>query len=253
MTGREILFDGSHLRAELHNPDREVLFVRFDNLRLARDGFPGFDPSDKVAARGLAELSITSAQNDWFLNPDMEPLRQVLHGLTGRYRAVRCIAFSMGGYGALLFSAALRLRHAVLVSPQYSPFPQVPPCDPRYRRYAKGLDPAVGDLGPVMDRSLRGVVLFDPVGNPMDRAQARLILAQLPNMGGVAMPFGGHPATSAMAGTPAARKVRDLAMAGKSDPALYRALHVAARVASPVYQGQMRAALAKRAERPMQK
>ncbi len=249
MTGREILFDGSHLRAEVHNPDREVLFVRFDNLRLDRDGFPAFEPSDKVAARGMAELSVVTARNDWYLNPDLDALRGVLRGMTGRYRTVRCIAYSMGGYGALLLSKALRLRQAVLVSPQYCMFPGLPPGDPRYARYAKTLDPAVGDLAGVVARRLRGVVVYDPLGNPLDRAHARLILQQAPNMSGVAMAFGGHPATIAMGGMPAARQFRDLALAGNANPAQYRVLHVAARAGSPVYQQKLREALAKRAAR----
>ena len=252
MTGREMLFDGEHLRAEVHGPDREILFVRFDNLRLERTGFPGFEPSEKVAARGMAELSVVTARNDWYLNPDLEALRVALRGFTGRYKTVRCIAFSMGGYAALLLSKALRLRQAVLVSPQYCVFPALPPGDLRYARYAKTLDPAVADLADVVAPRLRGVVVFDPLGNPMDRAHARMILTMAPNMSGVAMAFGGHPATLAMAGLPAARQFRNMTLAGNLNPAQYRALHVLARAGSAVYQQRLQEALARRATRPIQ-
>ena len=246
---REVLFDGAHLRAELVNPDSELLSVRFDNLRLERNGFPDWVPSQRVAARGMAELSIMSAQNDWFLNSDLVPLQAALRQVTGRYRAVRCLAFSMGGFGALLISRALRLRHAVLVSPQFCPFADQPPGDHRYRRFAGLMDSALADLAAVMVHGLQGVVLFDPVGHPMDRAQARLILAQAPNMRGVAMTFGGHQATLAMMGTSAALGLHDHAYAGRADPALYRALHVAARAVSPVYQQRLADAFGKRAAR----
>jgi len=248
--GREVLFDGAHLRAEPIRPDAEILFVRFDNLRLERNGFPQWSPSQRVAALGMAELSIMSAQNDWFLNPDLGPLRAALRQVTGRYRTVRCLAFSMGGYGALLLSRALRLRHAVLVSPQFCGFADQPPGDHRYRRFAGLMDSKLGDLTAVTVRKLHGVVLFDPVGHPMDRAQARLILAQAPNMRAVAMTLGGHPATLAMMGTEAAQILQDHAYAGRAGPALYRALHVAARVVSPLYQQRLGEALVKRASRP---
>lgn len=253
MSGVEILFAGRHLRAEMHNPDRAVLFVRFDNLRLERDGFAGWTPSATVAARGMAELSIMSAHNDWFLNPDLAELRAALRQFSGRFRTVRCLAFSMGGFGALLLSRALRLRHAVLVSPQFSVFPGQPPGERRYQRYTKLLDPALDDMAGVVVRKLHGVVLFDPVGVPADRAQARMILDLLPNMSGVAMAFGGHPATLAMQGTQAMAMVRDLALAGRANPALYRAAHVAGRAASAVYQQRLREALALRALRVSQR
>ena len=245
----EVLFAGQHLRAELHNPQAEVLFVTFDRWRKDRDGFAEWQPSTKVAEHGFAELIIKSAQNDWYLNADLTPLRRVLKDHTGRYRTVRCFAFSMGAYAALLLSKSLRLRHAVLVSPQYSPFPHLPPGDPSYRREAKLLDPGLGDLAQVVAPKLRGVVLFDPVCCPIDRNHARLILDQAPRMSGVAMPLAGHPATQVMLETTAYGKLRALAFAAETDPARYHALHVAARDLSPLYKKRLRERLATRTAR----
>lgn len=244
-----VLFAGEHLRAEVHNPDAEVLFVTFDRWRRDRDGFAEWQPSTRVAEHGFAELIIKTAQNDWYLNPDLAGLRTVLKAHTGRYRTVRSFAFSMGAYAALLLSRPLRLRHAVLISPQYSVFPDLPPLDRRYKREAEALDPALGDLARFVAPKLRGVVLFDPVGNPVDRAHARLILAQVPRMSGVAMPLAGHPATQVMLETTVYGKLRDLAFAAKSDPALYHALHVEARAQSPLYRHRLLERLARRSAR----
>ncbi|MBC7736201.1 MAG: alpha/beta hydrolase [Candidatus Saccharibacteria bacterium] len=238
MTGT-VLFAGDHLRAEVHNPDAEVLFVTFDRWRRDRDGFAGWAPSTRVAAAGFAELIIKTAQNDWYLNPDLAPLRRALKAYTGRFRTVRSFAFSMGAYAALLLSRSLRLRHAVLVSPQYSPFPGLTPGDTRYRREAQGLDRVLGDLAEVVAPKLRGVILFDPLSHPIDRAHARLILGQVPRMVGIAMPLAGHPATQVMLETAEYGKLRALAFAAETDPALYHALHVGARKASPLYQARL--------------
>ena len=249
----QVLFDGAHLRAEVHNPDAEVLFVTFDRWRRDRDGFATWAPSARVAKRGFAEVIIKTARNDWYLNRDLEGLRAALKAFSGRYRTVRCFAFSMGAYAALLLSRSLRLRHAVLVSPQWSVFPGQAPFDTRWRREAAGLDVGLdvglGDLAKVMAPRLRGVVLFDPVGVPVDGGHARLILNHAPRLAGVAMALAGHPATQVMLETRAYGGLRDLAFAGVSDPALYRALHVTARAGSSLYQQRLRARLALRAAR----
>ena len=248
MTGK-VLFAGDHLRAEVHNPDAEVLFVTFDRWRRDRDGFAGWAPSTRVAAAGFAELIIKTARNDWYLNPDLTLLQRALKAFTKRFRTVRSFAFSMGAYAALLMSRPLRLRHAVLVSPQYSPFPGLAPGDTRYRREAQVLDMGLGDLAQVVAPKLRGVILFDPLTNPIDRAHARLILAQVPRMAGVAMPLAGHPATQVLLETTDYGKLRALAFGAETDPALYHALHVRARSASPLYQARLAERLAERRAR----
>ena len=238
MTGK-VLFAGDHLRAEVHNPDAEVLFVTFDRWRRDRDGFAGWAPSTRVAAAGFAELIIKTAQNDWYLNPDLPSLRRALKAYTGRFRTVRSFAFSMGAYAALLLSRPLRLRHAVLVSPQYSPFPDLAPYDTRYRREAQALDMDMGDFAEVVAPKLRGVILFDPLTHPIDRAHARLILAQVPRMVGVAMPLAGHPATQILLETAEYAKLRALAFGAEADPVLYHALHVRARGGSALYKTRL--------------
>lgn len=245
----EVLFTGDHLRAEVHNPQAEVLFVTFDRWRRDRNGFAEWQPSTKVAEHGFAELIIKTAQNDWYLDADLGPLRRVLKDHTGRYRTVRSFAFSMGAYAALLLSRVLRLRHAVLISPQYCVFPNMAPGDRRYVKEAERLDQALGHLAEVVAPKLRWVVLFDPMRQPIDRDHARLILNVAPRMSGVALPLGGHPASQILQETAAYGGLRALAFAGQSDPALYHALHVQARARSPLYKARLAERLADRQAR----
>lgn len=155
----------------------------------------------------------------------------------------------MGAYAALLLSKPLCLKNAVLVSPQWSIFPDQPPFDLRYEKEAKTLRPVLGDLAASVAAKLRGVVLFDPIGNPVDGTHARLISAHAPRLAGVAMALGGNPATEHLLQTPQYKALRNLALSGKFDPALYSRLHVAARVQSPLYQAALQSCLLRRSQR----
>ncbi len=245
MTTSVVLFAGALLHAEVYNPDAEVLFVTFDRWRRDRDGFAEWQPSRTMAGYGFAELVIKTAQNDWYLNRELDALRRVLKDFTKPYRTVRTFAFSMGGFAALLLSRPLRLRNAVLISPQWSPFPKVAPFDTRYRAEAKGLVMEHGDLAQHVSGKLRGVVLYDPTV-VVDKWHARLIEEQAPKLFPVAMPLAGHPATQVMLETPVYGKLRDLAFMGKSEVSLYHALHVEARRLSPLYRTRLAERMAAR-------
>ncbi|MEO8245015.1 MAG: alpha/beta hydrolase [bacterium] len=247
-SGPRVLFAGAMLHAEVHHPEAEVLFVTFDRWRRDRVGFADWQPSRTVAGYGFAELIIKTAHNDWYLNRELDGLMRVLKDFTKPYRTVRSFAFSMGGFAALLFSRPLRLRNAVLVSPQWSPFPKAAPFDTRYRAETRDLQAEHGDLARHVSTRLRGVVLYDPQV-VVDKWHARLIEEQAPKLYAVAMPLAGHPATQVMLETPVYGKLRDLAFMGKSEVALYHALHVEARRLSPLYGQRLRERLAARAAR----
>lgn len=245
----QTLYAGEHVRAVLRNPGREVLIVSFDHWRKTRQGFPAWQPSATVAERGFSELVVVSSRNDWFLSPELAGLRRALDLHCGQYRAVRCLAFSMGGYGALLLSRALHLRRAVLVSPQWSVFPEKPPHDRRFWQDAAMLDAGLGDLTGQLAPRLRGVVLFDPAESRIDADHAEIIAANAPRIAKLALPFGGHPATQHLVQTGQYRFLRDLALGGKTDPRHYHQLHVAARRTSPGYRAKLQDYLNRRAAR----
>jgi len=243
------LFEGKYLRAEVVNPEAQVLFVSFDRWRKDRAGFHVWEPSQKLAEQGFAELTIRPARNDWYMNPDLPALRAVLEPFTARYAEVRSFSFSMGAYGALLLSASLHLRHAVLISPQWSIYPDEAPFETRYRREAKAVGRRFGELAGMMTRDLRGVILFDPLGEPRDAAHAHLIAEAAPGLRCVAMGFTGHPATSVLLETVHYKSLRALAFAGSCDAAAYAALHRKARLVSPLYKQRLAAYLARRTSR----
>ncbi|KPP90415.1 MAG: hypothetical protein HLUCCA08_15750 [Rhodobacteraceae bacterium HLUCCA08] len=191
----EPVFDGTHLRAVLVNADARRLMVTLDYRMSGRAGFAPFTPSRNFARNGFAQLSIKSARNDWFVNPDTLALERVLAGLAGRYQAVHAIGYSMGGYGAFRFAPALGITRIVAVSPQVSIDPALVPWDRRFRAEARGFDAALGGLTPL--DSVTGAILVDPF-NRLDLWNALSLQALYPAVGLARAAFGGHPATAVL-------------------------------------------------------
>lgn len=199
---REWIFQGAHLRAYCDNPTCRRARASFDH-RL--NGRRNFDPPQLfggVVRHGFASLVIQSAQNDYYLNPDLPPLRRVLRDYVARFDDVSGIGFSMGGFAALLLSKALKCSHVFLVSPMSPSFPKLPP----YLGDMGGELAAFDTMDPQglagaqeltgISRDLRGVVIFDPhYGQRRDMEYARLIQGAAPAIALLAMPWGGHPAS----------------------------------------------------------
>jgi len=229
------VFQSARLRAMCYGAGRQRLTVGFDYLRPTRAGFPMRAPPQHMLQTGAAHLIIESAENDWFLNPDLGALRVALARFTAQFDDVAAIGFSLGGYGALLLGRALHLRRALLISPQYSIFPERAPFELRYRHIAARLDPLLDDLDAQADGGLTGCIAFDPRLAPADAAHAALIQARFPGLRAVAMPFAGHPALRLVGEAHLFAKVQALLLRDEITPRALRALHRAARVQAPSY------------------
>jgi hypothetical protein len=246
----QMIFDGQHLRAVLVDPGTTPrgLYVSFDHWRKNRAGFPLMTPVATATKMGYASLAISTAANDWFLNPDLAALRGVLAPLAARYPVVRASGFSMGGYGALLFSQALRLDNVTLFAPQVSIRAEIAPFERRWRRESRKIDAAMDRLADVARRDLRGIILFDPFYGPAERQHARIIQSICPQLTLAAMPFSRHPPTAVIM---AARRLNDIqraTIAGTLTAGDLRRLHRAARENCDSYVSGMLAALKARGD-----
>jgi hypothetical protein len=208
----ERIFDGDLLQARLWLPDQPTtaLYVTFRQW----DPDPGqFDDRGRVQralTAGLAHLHVQSRWNDWFLNRETAALEAALGALRVRFLTARALGFSMGGYGALRFSRALRLNQVLLVSPQVSLHL---PEEDRYPE-AAGFDPVAGDLATHARPDLKGVVAFDPT-HALDRLHARKIIALLPGVRPATLPFGGHPGTAAIGQAGGFRNLQRLSLSSR--------------------------------------
>jgi hypothetical protein len=245
---QQIIFDGPYLRAVMTEPDGPPhgLYVIFDHWRQDRAGFAQMTPVAAAIAMGYASLAISSAANDWFLNSDLDALRAVLAPLAARYPVVRASGFSMGGYGALLFSQALRLDYAALFAPQVSILTAIAPFERRWQKEAALIDAAQDDLARMAKRDLRGVILFDPFYARAERLHARAIQAIVPGMTLVPMPFSRHPPTAVITAARGFGKIQKTVIAGTLSATDLRHLHRTERENCAVYVTAMLAAMTAR-------
>lgn len=188
-----LVYQSEQTRIICYDAHCDDLVVSFDILRRDRNGFPEKKPSAFFSQSNVAFLTIHSAQNDWFLNSDLAHVRQSLSAFTASFKRITAIGFSMGGYGALLFSRALRANQVVLVSPQSSIFPARAPFENRYLQEAAKIDPKYDTMADNPRKGMRGVLLFDPMDS-IDNAHAEIITGIYPNIQKAPLPFGGHPA-----------------------------------------------------------
>jgi hypothetical protein len=232
--GRQVIFDGSHLRAVLFPGHARLLMVTLDWRRDGKDQFSPDVYATHFARAGIAQLSIKTQVNDWFINPDTVALEQALTTLPPFYTRVQMLGFSMGAYGALRFAKALHASTVVAVSPQWSIHPDHAPFEQRYSTEGRSLDPGLADLGPRAVPGLRGLILIDPFV-PADLLHARRIQAAFPALQMLRLSFGGHPAFGVIREAGASWAVYHAASARRPDPAAILAAHRAGRRRSAAY------------------
>jgi hypothetical protein len=211
-TDPETVFDGDYLRARLWLPDRPTtaLYVTFRQWVDTPGSFAEAGRVQRALTAGLAHLHIQSRWNDWFVNPETAAFALALKTTRDRFMTARALGFSMGGYGALRFSQALRLNQVLLVSPQVSLDPGLVPEEDRYLE-AQGFDPVAGDLATHARLDLKGVVAFDPT-HRLDGLHAGLIIALFPGIQPARLTFGGHPGTAALGNAGGFRALQRLSL-----------------------------------------
>lgn len=187
------VFDGEKLRASLFNAGAERLFVTFRQRVAVAGEFEDRGPVKNMTGHGYAHLHIQPRNNDWYINSETKALSRSLKDLAKGYDDVSAMGFSMGGYGALRFSAALQLKRLIAVSPQYTIAAGAVPHD-RRRKEAAAFDAALGDLIRYGNHGVQGVVLFDPF-RKMDLSHALFIQAVFPDLQLCRLSCGGHPAS----------------------------------------------------------
>ena len=197
----------------------------------------GFDETTcpRFAVRlGIDALTVQTSRRDWFLSDASAALAASLDAATAGYDEVVASGFSMGGYGALLYSRAARVRRILAVSPQYCIDPAVAPYDPgrhgKFRRMGRAM-PRPEDWG---DTGIRGVLIFDPA-IAADRQHARNIMAAFPHLVPVALPHGGHPATGTIAEAGRIGAISTMLVEDRLDARRIRRLHREARKTSARY------------------
>ena len=205
-SGVEWLFRGQQIRALLTPGTGNGVVATFDHWKAGKDGFEPVRRQDWLAERGLGHLSIQTAGNDWYLNRDLGPAQVVLARELAAFRNIRMIGFSMGGFGALMFGAAIGASEGLLVSP--------------------GL-PRQFDKTDWLVRSARGPrysIVYDPK-IAVDVWRATSLAELLPATRLLPLEGGGHPATGAIHRAGRFNAVRRVATGEITDPAFLSRVH----------------------------
>lgn len=196
--------------------------VGLDHRRIRGGDFP--PPHYPPRLRSRAFLQIHCLTNSWFLTPDTDAMRDALRQFCARFATVNVHGSSMGGYGALLLAEDLHTTQMLLVSPQYSIFPQTVPFDQRFANFAAQLDPALDRVDTIDPEYCRGVLLYDPA-IAQDRLHKNLICERFPHLRSVAFTFAGHPALSLVTKEKRFGEVLEILLNAQLPPMAFHALH----------------------------
>lgn len=228
----------------------QTLSVSFEHGRDAPAD--GFEPATcpRYAARlGIDALMVQTARRDWFISPQSDALSDALRRITAGWPEVVTTGFSMGGYAALLYSADCHARRVMAVSPQYCIDPAIAPYDPARRRKFIAIGQPMPCPETRGDRAISGVLLYDPSIRP-DRIHAARITLAFPNLTPLALPYGGHPATSVIGAAGGIGQIAEMIAKDRLDISHIRALHRRNRRQADSYRLNMaRAALARHPDR----
>ncbi|RME16239.1 MAG: hypothetical protein D6801_05890 [Alphaproteobacteria bacterium] len=191
------LHRGPHLEVSLRGDSAESLLVTFDHWRHDKAGFTEMPGETGYSRGGHTHLHISTSANDWFLNPDMPKALLKIARFAEGFSRRAALAFSMGGFGALLVSRVVAFDRVLLVSPHATWSPDDPPHDDRYHaevRDAAFARAASDMVHASLKMDAECVILLDstsPFDSDHAAAAARLFTrARLVDLKG-----GGHPAT----------------------------------------------------------
>jgi hypothetical protein len=183
LLSRHVVFSGAHMQLEYSGPAPNVLAQSAKpHVVVAFAPFDYPPPEDaegwgtrSFSKRGIAHVCVFHRAADWHQNDDFFDAMRACRAFLGPNIEVTAYGFSMGGYGAILGTPALRASRAVAVSPQSSIDPKAVRFERRYdaQWYAMGL--WQHDLRKTIsgDRA-EYIVLFDPLHRLDRKHEARL-------------------------------------------------------------------------------
>ncbi|GKY86747.1 hypothetical protein [Sinisalibacter aestuarii] len=196
MTPR-FIFDGEHLRATALGDHPDKLIITFDHWARDKDGFAPVRRDSSYVDKGFSHLHIATNRNDWFLNRDLPGALDAIAGFAAGYRRAVSLAFSMGGYGALLVSRVVTFRQVLLVSPHSTYAQDFPPFDDRFETDIADPDFAAAAHAAILDGKASKAactVLYDS-SMPFDTDHAEVAGNMFRNPRRIDLEGGGHPAT----------------------------------------------------------
>jgi len=233
-----LVFDGEWSRAYILERSATDLVFTFNHFQPTRTDFEKPNFSAFYEKLGVSQIIILTKKNDWFLNSDLTELLKSCAEAASTYTNVTCYGFSMGGYAAMIFSAAVRANRVALISPQFSIDRAKVPFEHRWRGASAAIDFSFESFDDRIAKDAAGFVVFDP-HHQQDSQHARMILEKAPNWTPIRLWYGQHPASKFLVETGTVRAFGN-ALLGPSPTRLgLEKIYRNARVRSPTYLNYM--------------
>jgi tetratricopeptide (TPR) repeat protein len=207
---------------------------------------PGF-AADFLKSNGVSAVHVLCSGNDWFQYPDMDDCLAAIASYTAQFSFRITYGSSMGAYGALICSRALRADRVIAISPQFSIDRLKVPFERRWRAPAAAIAFLRDDMATGLAADAEVACIFDPRNR--DRVHVKL----LENLGAVwrfAAPYSGHPTGRFLVQTRSlstlVRRLLNPAPLQQQDLAEFRRTVRERRRASPIYWANLSELLARR-------
>lgn len=188
-----LVFDGEWSRAYIVERSATDLVFTFNHFDPARTDFQKPNFSVFYEKLGVSQIIVLTKKNDWFLNSDLTELLKTCSKEASAYKNVTCYGFSMGGYGAMIFSGAVRANRVALISPQFSIDRAKVPFEHRWHG-ASAIDFSLESFDDRIAQDAAGFVVFDP-NHEEDSRQAGMILKKAPKWTPIRLWHSQHPAS----------------------------------------------------------
>ncbi len=194
----ERVYEDDELAAFWRQGSTDYVLVTFGDAITLASGDRFF--ADVPAAKGdVTCLGIMTHRENWYPASAMRRLARAVAPLLSPYATRIGYGGSMGGYGAIKFSAVLGTSHTIALCPQWSI--DRDECDGNDPGFQHWFRPYMAGHHIRPDEADGRVVLcFDP-GDAIDRFHAVRLSEVVPSAFVIRMPMVGHHVTKAFAGT----------------------------------------------------
>lgn len=174
---RVIFFDGQDI-AVVGNlfPDPERLVISFSSRinsgkpilapvqeLLQRETDTVFEGESFFAKRGIPAVFFLARRNDWWQSPEIWDAIKTLQdfNLWDKYHHITTYGLSMGGYGALVFSKAVKANRVIAIAPQFSINTDVVPFETRWAEDRERIRFLYDDMADGLIRDGEVIVFYD--------------------------------------------------------------------------------------------
>ncbi|MBN3841819.1 hypothetical protein [Burkholderia sp. Ac-20349] len=189
---RRRIFDNGSTIADLTSIGSDTLVITFQPYGVPGAERRGFG-EDIIPALGCDVLCFKPLINNWYQDIAVADLNDVAKSVIHAYKRRIGYGSSMGAYALFYFANALRLQEIVALSPQYSVDPLIAPSENRW-----------DELRTIVFRhkwteggNMKAHVFYDPF-DKLDRWHFQCLREIFPTGQDFALPFSGHPTTTAL-------------------------------------------------------